>query len=340
MNAERVPNSPFRVLELGELELTSWTMDLNTENLKEVRMYASRNGFRGSYYIDVDDSCAGKTCSTCRRVLARSAYGTRAANKYGLRNSCKECEDPVNRENARSRSRSNRNRTEEDLEEAVKYYYSDGYKVCSRCNNRQPVGMFGMNPGNTRVLRAWCMPCDLNYSVTRNRTVLSDGTTLGVESARLRRERNRLRTPDEIESDRGRVRPDRVKRCRTCRVGKSVDLFHRNICNTDGLRDDCIECTDGHRRKRAEAYWESREIPLECYICQGEYEDVEHVVPLHLGGPDTLGNLLPACSDCNRGPGGKFDTPLPIWLRGAYPETASEVLVRVRSYGVDPFPTD
>lgn len=315
-------------------------MSLNIDSLKEVKMYASRNGFRGSYYIDIEDNCVAKTCSTCRRVLASDEFGTRRANKYGLRNSCKECEDPINRDITRRRTRSNKNRTEKELADAVAEYYSDGYKVCSRCDNKYPIDMFGINPGITRVLRSWCMMCDLDYSTTRNSTVLPDGTTIGVESARRRRELNRLRTPGEIETDMERIRPGNIKICRTCGVPKSVYLFYRNICNTDGLRDDCTECTDGYRRKKAESYWKSREIPLECYICHGKYEDVEHVIPLSLEGPDTLDNLLPACRDCNRGSGGKFDTPLYDWLLKSRPETASSVLERVLSYGVDPFPTD
>lgn len=314
-------------------------MSLSTDSLKEVKMYASKNGVRGSYYIDAEGNCAAKTCSTCRRVLSSDLFGTRRANKYGLRNSCKECENPMSRDATRRRTRSNKNRTEKELADAVAEYYSDGYKVCSRCGNKHTIDMFGINPGITRVLRSWCMMCDLDYAVTRNSMVLSDGTTIGVKSARLRRDRNSLRTYGEVEKDRERLRPEGVKKCRSCGVDKSIDLFYRNICNTDGLRDECMECSAWRRKKNAEAYWKVKKIPIECYICHGKYEELDHVIPLSLDGPDTLDNILPACRDCNRGSGGKFDTPLADWVREAHPETASEVLERVMSYGVDPFPT-
>ena len=35
--------------------------------------------------------------------------------------------------------------------------------------------------------------------------------------------------------------------------------------------------------------------------CKMEYKDmqVDHIIPLHRGGTDTMGNMLPACRSCN-----------------------------------------
>jgi len=48
--------------------------------------------------------------------------------------------------------------------------------------------------------------------------------------------------------------------------------------------------------------------------------EADHFLPLALGGPDTIDNLLPACPSCNRGPGGKFHRDPWEWLTSRFPE--------------------
>ncbi len=44
------------------------------------------------------------------------------------------------------------------------------------------------------------------------------------------------------------------------------------------------------------AYWGNR-----CWMCGGSFEEVDHVIALHRGGPHCLSNLRPACKSCNSG---------------------------------------
>lgn len=37
-----------------------------------------------------------------------------------------------------------------------------------------------------------------------------------------------------------------------------------------------------------------------CWMCGGEWAEIEHVKPLALGGPHILANLRPSCGPCNR----------------------------------------
>lgn len=37
-----------------------------------------------------------------------------------------------------------------------------------------------------------------------------------------------------------------------------------------------------------------------CAYCEGPFESVEHVIPLHFGGGTTAENCVPACIACNR----------------------------------------
>jgi len=42
-----------------------------------------------------------------------------------------------------------------------------------------------------------------------------------------------------------------------------------------------------------------------CWLCRGEYQEVDHVIPISLGGPHILANLRPACRSCNASKGAR-----------------------------------
>jgi 5-methylcytosine-specific restriction endonuclease McrA len=48
------------------------------------------------------------------------------------------------------------------------------------------------------------------------------------------------------------------------------------------------------------AFWGDR-----CWMCAGDADTVDHVIPLSLGGPHCLSNLRPACRSCNSSKGAK-----------------------------------
>lgn len=55
-----------------------------------------------------------------------------------------------------------------------------------------------------------------------------------------------------------------------------------------------------------------------CWMCGGEFEQVDHVKPLSRGGVHALSNLRPACASCNRSKGAKWPYEAPV---GADPLT-------------------
>ncbi|MBS1674525.1 MAG: HNH endonuclease [Actinobacteria bacterium] len=56
--------------------------------------------------------------------------------------------------------------------------------------------------------------------------------------------------------------------------------------------------------------WESRGL-TGCSYCPGEFESIDHVIPLKRGGAHELANLAPACISCNSS---KRDSLLDEWL--------------------------
>lgn len=133
-----------------------------------------------------------------------------------------------------------------------------------------------------------------------------------------------------------------MKTCSACARTLPVVEFTRDARNVDGLRYRCRVChnaANSARKTRAyEAHWAAQGIPLECYVCRGPYEDVEHVIPQsHPNGHDVPENTLPSCAEHNRGQHGKHDRDLTAWLlsRRDLP-SRGEVLARVVKYGVWP----
>jgi 5-methylcytosine-specific restriction endonuclease McrA len=62
--------------------------------------------------------------------------------------------------------------------------------------------------------------------------------------------------------------------------------------------------TDNHSAADLAAYFV--EIGAHnCVYCGGPAEHIDHVVPLARGGAHAIGNLLPACAECNKSKGAR-----------------------------------
>ena len=44
----------------------------------------------------------------------------------------------------------------------------------------------------------------------------------------------------------------------------------------------------------------------QCWMCGGDFEHLDHVKPLAVGGPHILANIRPACAQCNMSKGAKW----------------------------------
>lgn len=143
-------------------------------------------------------------------------------------------------------------------------------------------------------------------------------------SARATRARRAARTDAEIAAVWAERYPDGLRACLAgCGQLLPLEEFHRDASKRDGLQRRCKPChADAQRRRRTGhtlPSWEERGL-YSCVYCSAPFDDVEHVIPrahadrvpdLDL---DDVGNLVPSCWQCNRGPGGKYDTPVLDWL--------------------------
>lgn len=112
------------------------------------------------------------------------------------------------------------------------------------------------------------------------------------------------------------------ERCRSC-----DDALRRNGSTPDEIieRRHALEARRRERdrsapgltvaqRKALKALW-TRQGRL-CAYCPAPATEIDHVIPLALGGTNYEGNLLPCCGPCNRA---KSDSLLAAWRAGKRP---------------------
>lgn len=240
-------------------------------------------------------------------------------------------------------------RKRKDYKTGFRYYNKDEVlvaKTCSICFKVKDVNCFSNDKNSFDGLWCSCRDCrsalrKKTYKPNPNRKKQPPRTSERNKIYRdTQNERLTRRTKEELLEDRNRLNPDGIKRCRVCRNHLALSGFHNSMHRADGLADTCKSCqvikNNERIRKTNIRYWESKGIPIKCYVCEGPYEDSEHIIPLALEGPDMLSNMLPSCTKCNRGIGGKHAKPLKEWLFSKFSEDeAKTILDRVTGYGID-----
>lgn len=231
--------------------------------------------------------------------------------------------------------------------------YFDGNTLvarnCAKCQIIKHVDEFYKDKSKSHGIGSYCADCALmewraSFVPRPPRPRVEPKPRTKEQNRSYRESQNKRltsRSKSDVLKDQKRIRPNGTKKCGSCKQTFVISNFHHNIYSADGLFRYCKTC---HHRKNTERirqkhvkYWTKRNIPIECYVCGGPYEESEHIIPLTLEGPDVLANMLPSCVECNRGVGGKHFRPLREWLSTKYPADEAKIIIdRVAGYGVDP----
>ena len=207
-------------------------------------------------------------------------------------------------------------------------------KICPSCHKAISAELFTKNLGHTDGLATYCKKCSGSFS--REYALLRNELDPDYAKDRSKKsyEKYFRRTDEEIDSKKNSMHPECTKRCRVCRDTRGLQEYDAARGRADGLAQDCKECKTDRRRKICEEYWKVSGIPLVCYLssCLKGFEEIDHVVPVTLDGPDDLSNLLPICSHHNKR---KHGTLLPLWLMDYYPEDYRSTMETVEGYGID-----
>lgn len=314
---------------------------LDVSNLESVELSYRGKGTGRYKYLSPSGEIVGKQCKSClvTKDIEEYSYSiSKGVRKY--KTECKPCNsqkslywneanpDKVSKNTKKYYDRLINRSTDELLEDMIAKY-PDGLRRCTMCREVKDFSLFYVDKFNVGGLGTRCLTCS---GVYRSRWALENPQRV-AELNRIAAGRFRSRSDEEILEDQKRIHPEGVKSCKACRNLIPTSYFFRNKTRYDGLNPRCMSCaviyTSMRRRQRRPKYWASRGIPLECYMCGDDFEEVEHVIPLALGGPDSDENTLPACGVCNRA---KSDIPLELFIQ-RYEDPAA-ILKRVESYGV------
>lgn len=218
-------------------------------------------------------------------------------------------------------------------------------KTCSACHEILSADSFGPFKKNRSGLQSMCNRCKRSYdNAWNNVKVPGKSTSVGSLREKAKCSRNIGRTDEQLLADRAIKRPSGDKRCSTCRIVRPLKEYTLDRRRGDGLDVHCRTCKSvkgADKRTRAYiAYWTTNSIPLQCYLCSGPYEEVEHIIPISSPiGIDTPANTRPACIECNRGVGGKHGKPLEEYIfKVSHPtKTKAQILYEIVMSGTWPF---
>lgn len=229
----------------------------------------------------------------------------------------------------------------------TRYYINEAgvceAKHCSDCKNILPASSFTKSPSRKYGLESRCRDCNKNRCINRDSIRGDDGKTLHTNRQKEIRLRYSLRTDEQIKSDRTKKRPTGTKICKICRNTLLLTDYYSDRGRGDGLESVCISCKTIKMAdlwtKKYIRYWTTNNIPIRCYLCDGPYQEIEHVIPTSLGGSLAPENTRPSCISCNRGPGGKHDTPLEEYIiKVNHPsKTKGQILYDLVMSGTWPF---
>jgi 5-methylcytosine-specific restriction endonuclease McrA len=162
----------------------------------------------------------------------------------------------------------------------VEHQSTDGIecKYCQHCENWFPISLFGVNRTRWDGLRGWCKSCERE----KNSQYYQDND--GAKKAR-----------DWVKTERGRKSKSSTMRKVWAKRRGSYIKF--DLDDEERIYELC---------DRSCAYCKT---PV-------SFDELEfdHFIPIKLGGMTEPRNMLPSCSNCNRGRGGKFDKEPHGWI--------------------------
>ncbi|CAL9612600.1 hypothetical protein [Streptomyces sp. enrichment culture] len=142
-------------------------------------------------------------------------------------------------------------------------------KACTKCREVKPLDDFPPDKRRRDERKSWCRECCRAADAARMRARRADPEYRERERAadaarhRARRAAHTTRADEQVARDRARLRPDGVKRCRSCREVLPLDAFSADRSRPDGLRVDCRFCDNADLLRAALPHIEE----ADCWTC-------------------------------------------------------------------------
>jgi len=249
------------------------------------------------------DELPEKECTKCGEVKSPAAFSADPLMRFGLRSRCKACRT----EDMKARQAAYKVRN------AAKDPYADTtLKRCPGCGQLLPRTDYQQSRARADGLQSYCREC---------------------QAQRCRELREGYRVRNAIKDP--HANPTH-KRCPDCERTLPRTAYQPNRVASDGLQSICRKCAAQRnrewqlknpdkvrkaqravmRRRRARKR-QNGTVPYReedvfaasdylCVYCGAPAEEIDHFIPIALGGADAPWNVVATCIACNRGPGGKF----------------------------------
>jgi 5-methylcytosine-specific restriction endonuclease McrA len=189
-------------------------------------------------------------------------------------------------------------------------------KTCTKCGERKPLTEYGKNANSKTGLRSECKACHCAYVKARYHANLQESR----KASRKREARRVAADPSIREAKRDAKRQDYQndpakwiaisRRWALANPEKAREYKRKWEKNNPTKRADHVHKrrarlanaeSDGYTR--TEIYQRDNGACTYCGIAL-EYKpygfEIDHIVPIALGGPDTRANVQLACRSCNR----------------------------------------
>ncbi|HEY8343094.1 MAG TPA: HNH endonuclease signature motif containing protein [Calditerricola sp.] len=289
----------FSAKPSGRFGLNSWCKVCDAEDKKARQAtYRARNETN-----DPHADPTHKRCSDCGRTRPRTDYRQNKTKPDGLHPYCRDCAARRDREQRANRKAHNATRDP---------YADPTLKRCSGCKQMLPRTDYPQNKTMPDGLHPYCRECN---------------------ARRAREQRENYRTHN---ATRNPYSDPTLKRCSDCGQMRPRTDYPQNKTRPDGLNPQCRECNarrarewqlknpDKRRehlrakdRRRRARKRQNGTVPYReedvfaesdylCVYCGAPAEEIDHFIPIALGGADAPWNVVATCIACNRGPGGKF----------------------------------
>ena len=245
---------------------------------------------------EVDIIMIEKKCSKCQVNKPLSEFGRCAKSPDGLNSWCKECcaaQWKSYRESHREERRlSGKNYREKNRARVI--IETPMEKECTKCHKLKPSKDFAPDKSRTDGIRPSCKLCDSirweSYSESH--------------SSAIKKSNQSLRDRYKIKNDTDGCFPE--KECSSCHIVKPCDQFWPDHNNKSGLRSRCIECSKKTYLARGKRLAMIDLLGGKCAICGSTDKlEIDHIIPLNLGGSHDTSNLQVLCGKHNRKKGNK-----------------------------------
>lgn len=146
-------------------------------------------------------------------------------------------------------------------------------KVCRKCHETKPLDRFDHDKGRSDGRRSRCKACESE-----------------------RHAAYRAANAEKIAADRGRYRgasPDYFKAHRAENPHMYREGAYRYRARKFGLEP----VVESFTLDEMVAYWGNGE---RCIYCDGPFQEMDHLIPVGLGGHHVISNVAPSCVPCNR----------------------------------------